>query len=198
MQAAGFVLAGGNSSRMGRDKALLPGLFRYVVDDVAEAVRAATGNVTLIGDPRRYHGLDYPCIPDLRPGLGPLSGLEAALLSSHSDLNLVLACDMPAVPVIHLRSLVERARATDNSCVATRDLTGKVHPLCAVYKKKTLPVIQCRLDRKCLALMGLLEELATEYLGFRSMIENINTPEDWARWSSKEHAKADEAWQIRT
>src|SRR5689334_17078630 len=99
MQTAGFVLAGGKSSRMGRDKAILPGLFRYLIDDVAETVRAASGNVTLVGDPGRYHDLEYPCIADLRPGLGPLAGLEAALLSSRSDLNLVLACDMPAIGV---------------------------------------------------------------------------------------------------
>src|SRR5437763_11917087 len=117
MQAAGFVLAGGNSSRMGRDKALLPGLFRYVVDDIADVVRAATGNVTLIGDPGKYHELGYRCLPDRR--LGPLSGLETALVSTDSNLNLVMGCDMPAVEVSHLRVLLSRAEASNSSCVAT-------------------------------------------------------------------------------
>jgi len=172
---------------MGRDKALLPGLFRYVVDDVAASVKAATGNVTLIGDPGRYQQLGYPCLPDLRPGMGPLSGLETALLSSTSDLNLLLPCDMPAVEVTHLRALVARAQASNCSCVATRDFSGKVHPLCAVYKRECLPIIQRRLDRKRLSLMGLLEELVTEYVRVPWTVENINTPEDWARWTSKEH-----------
>ncbi len=198
MQAAGFVLAGGNSSRMGRDKALLPGLFRYVVDDVAESVKAATGNVTLIGDPGRYQQLNYPCLPDLRPGLGPLSGLEAALVSTNSNLNLVLGCDMPAVEVAHLQGLLARARDSKGSCIVTEDVTGKVHPLCAVYKKDCLPVIQCRLDGKRLSLMGLLQELITEYVRVPWTVENINTPDDWARWNSKEHETAHEGWQTLT
>jgi len=198
MQAAGYVLVGGNSSRMGRDKAFLAGQFRYLVDDVAESVKASTGNVTLIGDPNRYHQLHYRCIPDHRPGLGPLSGLEAALISTSSDLNLVLACDMPAIDVTHLRSLLERARVSDAGCVAIQDVTGKVHPLCAVYKSECLPVIQCRLDEKRLALMGLLDEVPTEYFRVQSVIENINTPEQWVRWTSKEHNGIQAAWQTLT
>lgn len=186
MRAAGYVLVGGNSSRMGTDKAFLPGQFRYLVDDLAECVKSAVGNVTLIGDPDRHRELHYPCIPDLRPGLGPLAGLEAALTSTNNDLNLVLACDMPAIDVVYIRSLLERARASSTSCVAIQDAIGNVHPLCAVYKKECLPVIQCRLDEKRLALMGLLDAVPTEYVRIQSVIANINTPEDWARWSLRE------------
>jgi molybdopterin-guanine dinucleotide biosynthesis protein A len=198
MQAAGYVLVGGNSSRMGRDKALLPGQFRYVVDDIAKRVKAVTGSVVLIGDPDRYHELQYPCIGDIRPGSGPLSGLEAALLGTSNNLNLVLACDMPAVDVTHLLSLIERALVSESNCVATRDASGRVHPLCAVYKKDCLPVIQCRLDENRLSLMGLLDEVRTEYLGVQSVIENINTPEEWARWTSAEHNDILAGWQSLT
>src|SRR4051794_36117242 len=197
MQASGFVLAGGNSSRMGRNKAYLPGVFRYILDDVAENVRAVTGNVTLIGDPHRYHEFDYPCISDLRPGLGPLAGLESALIHSGNDLNLVLACDMPAVPAALLRTLLERIRVSNASCVATQDVSGKIHPLCAVYKRECLPAIQCRLDEKRLSLMGLLGEVSTEYVRVSSVIENINTPEEWTRWTSRD-ANTHRSWQTLT
>ena len=198
MQAAGYVLVGGNSSRMGTDKAFLPGQFRYVTDDVAESVRSAAGKVTLIGNPLRYHPFQYACLPDLRPGLGPLSGLEAALVSSSSELNLVLACDMPGVGVSHLRLLIERARASKSHCMVTKDVMGKVHPLCAVYKKECLSVIQCRLDEKRLSLIGLLAEVSTEYLQIPTVIENLNTPDDWSRWRSKERGATDETCPILT
>jgi molybdenum cofactor guanylyltransferase len=198
MQAAGYVLVGGNSSRMGRDKAFLPGQFRYVVDDVAESVQAATGNVTLIGNPDQFREFHYSCLPDLRPGLGPLSGLEAALTSTNADLNLVLACDMPALDVDHLRLLIERAEGSVSKCIATEDVAGKIHPLCAVYRRDCLPVIQCRLDEKRLSLMGLLDEVETEYVRVQSAIENLNTPEEWARWSSKQRKNTRPAWQIQT
>ncbi len=198
MQAAGYVLVGGKSSRMGRDKALLPGQFRYVVDDVAECVRAVTGNVTLVGNFDRFRELHYPCIPDLRPGSGPLSGLEAAMMSSGSDLNLILACDMPAIDITHLRWLLERAQASQNDCIVTEDATGKIHPLCAVYKKACLPAIQCRLDEKRLSLMGLLDEVRTEYIRVGAVVENINTPEDWARWTSKDQRSIRETGRTLT
>ncbi|MFL6448661.1 MAG: molybdenum cofactor guanylyltransferase [Bryobacteraceae bacterium] len=183
---------------MGRDKALLPGQFRYLVDDVAESVKAAAGNVTLIGDTQRYQELHYPCIPDCRPGFGPLSGLEAALSSTSSDLNLILACDMPAIEPAHLRSLVDRARASNAGCVAIQDVSGKAHPLCAVYRKQCLPVIQCRLNEKHLALMGLLDEVRTEYLLVDTVIPNINTPEQWTRWTTMEHKGRRAGWQTLT
>lgn len=198
MQAAGYVLVGGNSSRMGRAKAFLPGQFRYLVDDVVESVRAATGSVTLVGNPDNFREFHYPCLPDLRPGSGPLSGLEAVLANTSSDLNLVLACDMPALNVDHLRLLIGRAQAGFSNCVATEDATGKVHPLCAVYKRACLPVIQCRLEEKRLSLMGLLDEIGTEYVRAQSAIENLNTPEDWARWSSKQEKNTRSAWQVQT
>lgn len=198
MQAAGYVLVGGKSSRMGRDKAFLPGQFRYVVDDVAESVKTVTGNVTLIGNPDRFREFHYPCLPDLRPGLGPLSGVEAALASTNSDLNLVLACDMPALDVDLLRVLLGRAQSSLSKCTAAKDVTGRIHPLCAVYRRDCLPVIQCRLDEKRLSLMGLLDEVGTECVPVQSAIENLNTPEEWVRWSSKQPKNTRPAWQMQT
>jgi molybdopterin-guanine dinucleotide biosynthesis protein A len=198
MQAAGYVLVGGNSSRMGRDKAFLPGQFRYVLDDVAESIQAVTGNVTLIGNPDRFREFHYRCIPDLRAGLGPLSGLEAALASTVSDLNLVLACDMPAVDVDHLRLLIGRAQSSLSKCVATEDVTGRIHPLCAVYRRECLPLIQWQLDEKRLSVMGLLDELGTEYVRAQSAIENLNTPEEWARWSSRHPKNIRPVWRFQT
>ncbi|MFL6416296.1 MAG: molybdenum cofactor guanylyltransferase [Bryobacteraceae bacterium] len=197
MQASGFVLAGGNSSRMGRNKAYLPGVFRYILDDVAENVRAVTGNVMLVGDPSRYHEFDYPCVSDLRPGMGPLAGLESALIHSSNDLSLVVACDMPAIPSAVFQTLLERIRNSNASCVVAQDALGRIHPLCAVYKRTCLPAIQCRLDEKRLSLMGLLAELSTDYVRVSGVIENINTPEEWTRWTSRD-ANTHESWQTLT
>ena len=79
MSREGFVLAGGRSSRMGRDKAFLPWESRFLVQHVTDQVALAAGNVALIGDQERYSALRLDCFADLRPGLGPLAGIEAAL-----------------------------------------------------------------------------------------------------------------------
>lgn len=198
MQAAGFVLVGGKSSRMGRDKALLPGRSRYLVEEVADAVEAVVGNVVLVGEPNRYRALNYRCIADLRPDLGPLSGIETALASTRSELNLVLACDMPAIDGAQLNALLERAAQSPSPCVATRDAQGRVHPLCAVYKREGLPVVRRRLDEGRLALIDLLEELQAEYVPFHGVVANLNTPDDWAHWKSTEPEERKAPWQALT
>src|SRR5882672_6033560 len=98
---AGFVLTGGRSSRMGRDKALLPvagsgpagGL--SLVERTAELVRGAAGSVILIGMPERYAHLGLPVVADIVEDCGPMGGLLTALHVTHADSNLIVACDMP-------------------------------------------------------------------------------------------------------
>src|SRR5712691_8368629 len=94
---AGFVLVGGKSSRMGRDKANLPFEGRTLVERVAAAVADAAGSVTLVGPPGRYESLGLPVIADLEPDLGPLGGIHAALSATSAAWNLIAACDLPAV-----------------------------------------------------------------------------------------------------
>ena len=76
MSRAGFVLAGGASSRMGRDKALLPVQGSTLLEQVAREVLAVTGSVTVIAPPERYIGIGLSVIPDLSPGQGPLGGIH--------------------------------------------------------------------------------------------------------------------------
>ena len=71
---AAYVLAGGRSSRMGRDKALLPVDGTTLIDHVASLARAVTNNVTIIAPPGRYRDLAYPVIADMREACGPLGG----------------------------------------------------------------------------------------------------------------------------
>jgi hypothetical protein len=59
-------------------------------------------------------------------------------------------------------------------------------------------VIQCRLDEKRLSAMGLLDEVGTEYVRLHADLENLNTPDEWARWSSKQQEKIRPAWQAQT
>src|ERR1700737_2946897 len=97
MRRSGFVLAGGASSRMGRDKALLAYRETTLVEYVARVVREAVGSVTLIGDPDRYRELGHKVYRDKVSGCGPLGGTHTALSVSATDWNLVVACDMPGI-----------------------------------------------------------------------------------------------------
>lgn len=180
MQAAGFVLVGGLSARMGQDKALLSAGSLPLVVQVAGRVAQAAGSVTLVGHPQRYRHLGLECIRDLHPQLGPLAGIEAALDSLRGDFNLIAACDVPDLPIELLHELLRRARQTGAQCVVTRDGAGTVHPLCAVYRSACLPAIQEALKSRRLRLMDLIQELGAAYYDFSAILANVNTPQEWS------------------
>src|SRR2546429_7170548 len=145
MKCAGFVLAGGRSSRMGQDKALLPFKGRTLLEHVAGEVHGAAGNVTLVGDASRYTYLGYPVIEDIVPACGPLSGIHAALTHSTAEWNLVVACDMPEVTAAFLGMMVERAAAGSADAVLPAGPSGLPEPLCAAYHRPSLKAVACAL-----------------------------------------------------
>jgi molybdopterin-guanine dinucleotide biosynthesis protein A len=186
MRAAGFVLVGGRSSRMGQDKALLQGRSGLLVEEVAEQVRAAAGSVVLIGDPQRYRHLNYECLPDRRPGMGPLAGIEGALLSGRGDRNLIVACDMPGLQSAWLHRLLMESAETESPCTVLLDGKGVIQPLCAVYRSGCLPAIQKAICERRLKLLDVVDELSPRTVAISHPVSNVNTPEEWAAWQEAE------------
>jgi len=167
------VLAGGYSTRMGRDKALLMG------GAVAQAVRQAAGSATLVGDPERYGSLGYPVIPDLWPGEGPLGGIVTALRHTREDLNLIVACDMPMLSGIFLEELL---RAAGEGILVPVNAKGRLEPLCAVYPRSALPGLETAFAAGIRKVAGAFAGLpVTPYpVAEPSHFQNVNTPEEWA------------------
>jgi molybdenum cofactor guanylyltransferase len=180
MQAAGFVLVGGRSSRMGQDKARLRIGSRLLVEEIAAKVANATGRVALIGPPERYADLPLECLRDLRRDLGPLAGIETALAADYGELNLITGCDMPDLAAEWLEKLVSTARRTRALCIVTRDGAGKVHPLCAVYRKECLAPVRRALAARRLKLLDFIKELPAVEMHTTSIIGNLNTPQELA------------------
>jgi molybdopterin-guanine dinucleotide biosynthesis protein A len=177
---AGFVLTGGRSSRMGRDKALLPIEGSLLVERTAERVRAAAGSVTLIGAPARYVHLGLPVLPDLVPDVGPIGGLQTALKNTRADWNLVVACDMPGITAAFLSDLLAAAKQLGCDCLAPRTDSG-LHPLCAVYHHRTAGAIESAIQHKRFKMHDLLKSLeAVSWpVADASLLENVNTPLEW-------------------
>jgi molybdopterin-guanine dinucleotide biosynthesis protein A len=180
MQAAGFVLVGGRSYRMGQDKARLPMGSGLLVEEIAAKVADAASRVTLIGPPERYGDLPFECLPDLRPHLGPLGGIETALAADYGELNLITGCDMPDLAPEWLEEMVFIAGRMTDLCVVTKDAAGKIHPLCAVYRSECLPLVRRALDRGQLKLLDLLKELRAVEMYTAAVIGNLNTPQQLA------------------
>lgn len=179
---AGFVLAGGSSSRMGRDKAGLPFRGRKLIEHIAAAVAEAAGSVTLIGPPERYRELGFPVVPDRRPGLGPLGGIHTALSVSTAAWNLIAACDLPAISVDFLRDLKIAAEASEGDCLIPAGPSGRLEPLCAAYHSRCREAIGAALERGVRKVTDGLAGLRISTWNVResSWFQNVNTPEEWA------------------
>src|ERR1700756_2456046 len=128
-----FILAGGKSTRMGTDKAfvLLDG--RTLLARMLDLARQVTSDVHIVGDPVKFAPF-APTIEDIFPGCGPLGGIHAALRSSPTDLNVILAVDVPFVSLALLDYLISRATSS-NANVTLARAAGGFQPLCAIYRR---------------------------------------------------------------
>lgn len=192
MNRTGFVLTGGRSSRMGRDKPLLPFRGKTLVEHIAAEVREAAGSVTLVGGAERFRSLNLPAIADIKPDCGPLGGIVTALEFSTAEWNLVVACDMPAVSAGFLRSLLDDAERTGCECLVPVSPAGRIEPLCAVYRRTCLPELRRALDAGTRKMTDILEALnavkrSVQESGF---FRNLNTPEEWV---THEHSSGSES-----
>jgi molybdenum cofactor guanylyltransferase len=181
MRSAGFVLVGGASERMQRDKALLPLRGRTLAGHIASVVAHAAGNVTLVGQPERYGHLGYPVVADLRPGQGPLSGIETALSLGLAEWNLIVACDLPQVSASLFTQLLKAAEASDSDCVLPLSSDGMPQPLAAVWSLRALGSIRSALDQGVRKVTDAIKnnEVLFWPLPDSNAFENVNTPEEW-------------------
>jgi molybdopterin-guanine dinucleotide biosynthesis protein A len=184
---AGWILVGGRSTRMGRDKAFLEVDGRALVLRVAETIAPFCGTVTLLGEPAVYGVLGLPVIPDQFPGAGPLAGIEAALRCTTADRNLIVACDMPSLDPSVLAALF----AADGDCAVPEYEDGRLEPLCAVYHRRFHAAILEALQSGVRAVKDVLRgEQSKAHVAVRlvrvsspAAFANLNTPEDVRKYS---------------
>lgn len=183
-----FVLAGGKSTRMGTDKALVEFNGRSLLDRALELTRSITPDVRIVGDPAKYSSF-APVIEDIYSNCGPLAGIHAALRSSGSDLSLILAVDNPFLLPAFLHLLVRKA-IDSAALVIVPHTTQGWQPLCAVYRRpfadlaeKSLLNGRCKIDMLFdPAHTQVLTEEELQSAGFSTaMFRNLNTPQDLAQ-----------------
>ena len=182
------ILAGGQSSRMGQDKALLPLGGRSVIERVIECVRPLSDDVTLITNtPEKHRHLGYRMVSDVYPDKGSLGGIYTAVHAARYSHCLVVACDMPFLNADLLSYLAEIASGFDVVVPRIGEFPETLH---AVYGKGCLePIQQCLLADR-LKIISFFDHVRVRYVErehvarldptFRSFL-NINTPDDWER-----------------
>jgi molybdenum cofactor guanylyltransferase len=181
-----FVLAGGLSSRMGSDKALLTFHDRTLLAQALKTADAVAGKVVIVG-PRERYAQYGDVIEDVYAGCGPLGGIHAALRATENNLNLVLSVDMPLMTAEFLQWLLEHARNADEWMVVP-DALGGQQPLCAVYRRPVQALAELALKAGNYKIGHLFTRAPTLFLsetkireaGFSPEIfRNVNTAEEF-------------------
>jgi molybdopterin-guanine dinucleotide biosynthesis protein A len=186
-QVGGFILAGGESSRMGRDKALLELEGVALIMRTAKLVESAAERCAIVGDTVRLEGLELLVIEDEFPGAGPLGGIATALRASGVEWNLIVACDLPYLTGEWLEFLIGQAMKSDADAVLPMNDRG-AEPLCAMYHKRAEGAIRAALDRGVRKVTDALADVRIKFIeprewkGFDSdglLFKNMNSPADY-------------------
>jgi molybdopterin-guanine dinucleotide biosynthesis protein A len=189
----GFILAGGESRRMGTDKSRLTIAGQSFIQRIAEEVGASAASVTVIGNNSASLPGELPVnlsrVADVFPGWGALGGVHAALSACQQEWALIVACDFPFVT----RRLFNRLASLREDFEAVAPIQSDLipQPLCALYR-----VVPCLAHAEQMIKSGerkpiaLLQFVNTRWINFDQIsdledaarfFDNINTPDDYAR-----------------
>ena len=182
-----FILAGGNSTRMGTDKAFVMLEGRTLLARALKVCRTVTSDVRIVGDRKKFAPF-APVVEDVFPGCGPLAGIHAGLRDSETDWNVVLAVDLPFVSPALLLFLVAQARESRAMVTVPRAGEGW-QPLCAIYRRAFADAAETALRAGRYKIDALFDESLIRPVGEEDLrragfspevFRNLNTPKELA------------------
>jgi len=140
-----IVLAGGNGTRLNRDKAFLELIEnKTIIENIVNCLKGVFSEIIIVANNLEdYKFLGFKVVPDLVRGKGPLGGIYTGLKTSKEEHNFVLACDMPFVNVDLVRYML---KFKDFDAVVPR-FNGYTEPFHAVYSKNVLPMIENQIKK---------------------------------------------------
>ena len=183
MDLIAVILAGGRSSRMGRDKALLELNEQKFIDHLVQELSGCCKVMISAAHQDDYAGYGVPVIADETKDIGPIEGIRQALRSSGSDYVFVCAVDTPFVRKEMMQYLAEFI-SSDYDAFVFRE-GDRIHPHIGIYSRAALSVIEEMIGEKQYRLTELLSRIRTKYVDIgtscfdRKVLRNINTPDDY-------------------
>ena len=187
-KVAGFIAAGGRSSRMGTDKAWLEIGGRPMIERVIEAVRPVASTVSVIANDSSYARLGLRVFEDTNKGIGPLEAIRTALANSSEDRALVVACDLPFVTAELFEFLI--AKSGLHQAIVPVGEDGKIETLCGVYARDALECVTDLIERGERMVRVLFAEVSTCLVPFNDLkhlsgsehfFENVNSRSDYLK-----------------
>ena len=182
---SGVILAGGKSSRYGKNKAFIKINGIPLIEKVITVMGSVFQELIIITNtPHKYSHLRLPVYKDLIEGLGPLGGIFTGLTAISKDAGFFVACDMPSLNRELLRHMVE---CKDDFDAVVPRISGKMEALYALYRNTCLPAIRRLIDSREYQIFRFFSEVSVRYVDegeirqfdpeLRSFF-NVNTPQE--------------------
>ena len=177
-KVAGYVLAGGGSTRFGLDKALAEIGGKPMIMRMCELLRVVAKEVIVVAAPEKYAEFGFRIVPDRWPGEGPLGGIVTALLDTQRsdprcEWNLIVSCDMPFLTGDWLEFLTVRAANSAAQVMLPQSAQGP-EPLCACWRTDSLGTLRQAFEGGVRKVTEALKHVTTEVLD----------EADWKRFDS--------------
>jgi molybdopterin-guanine dinucleotide biosynthesis protein A len=190
----GFILVGGQSSRMGSDKSQLMFGERTGVEHIAAALRVLTPRIKLVGARDQDSSAELQNVPDTYERWGALGGIQAALAAAQHEWALIVACDLPLVTgelFARLWQFAQQRQGETFDAIVPIQPDDRPQPLCAIYRRESCSAAAKQLigedEHKPRALLA---KVRTRWVTFGELSDlpgaedfflNVNTPSDYER-----------------
>jgi molybdenum cofactor guanylyltransferase len=183
-KVTGFVLAGGLSSRMGEDKSRMLFRGKPLIMYAIEALSPLCEKVIISSNLPDYEFTGCDVWPDELPVQAPINGLYSCLKRSKTNWNIILTCDMPFAGSPLFAFLIEQTHGED--AIIPAHGQGLVEPLCGLYNRSALNVLEYRIQNEQYSILKLLQTIRCRYVNIgpdqefyhKDMFSNLNSPDD--------------------
>ena len=178
-----YILAGGKSSRIGKDKGLLELQNKLLVEHVVERLKPAVNKLFIVTSNSEYKKFGYELVEDKIKNAGPSAGIQSALLHTDQKKIFVVSCDMPFVKSAALKYLLSVSETYEITVPMFKE---KLEPLFGIYSKSCLPRWEELMQSGTLKLQSLIEQFNFQKIKVDSnplfddiMFTNLNTQTDF-------------------
>ncbi len=178
-----YILAGGKSSRMGKDKGLLPYQESTILANIIKVARELSNSIYLVSEHESHKQFNLPLLADLHPALGPAGAIDSLLQHSKHPLNLVLSCDMPCIDVDNILYIFSHMASYDMAISTLGKFSEAFPGFYASYCKEKWHLL---VSSGIYTMRELISNFDSIFVDGKDIVErnpnfyrNINTPEDY-------------------
>lgn len=177
----GIILAGGQSRRMGKDKSFLKIEGSGFINRIIKTLEKLVDEIIIVANTDEYQKLGYRCVSDIFKNSGPLAGLHAGLTASTTQLNVVVACDMPLISSQLLKKMILMFK-TEYDVLWCYSEENEI-PLLGIYQKNMMKVCEDLLINNEKRVLQLTQVRKIQHYKVSKeevfLVQNINTPQQY-------------------